>query len=57
MRKVITTISFILLVFGTLGLLLDEFVFDWGKIITSLFAISNVIGLSAFIILVLSRKE
>ena len=57
MRKVITIISFVLLFFGTLGLLLDEFVFDWGKMITLLFAISNVIGLSAFIILVLNRKK
>lgn len=45
MRNVIERIPFILLIIGTLGLLLNEFVFDWGSIATLIFAILNVIGL------------
>ena len=39
-------VAFILLIIGTLGLLLNELVFDWGRVATLLFAVSNLIGLS-----------
>jgi len=37
--------AFALVIVGTLGLLANEFVFDWGRIATLVFAASNVIGL------------
>ena len=37
-------IAFILLIIGTVGLLLNELVFDWGRVATLLFAVSNLIG-------------
>ena len=37
-------IAFILLIIGTVGLLLNELVFDWGRVATILFAASNLIG-------------
>ena len=47
MRKVIELTAFVLLIVGTIGLLVNEFVFDWGTIATLIFAVSNVIGLIA----------
>jgi hypothetical protein len=38
-------IAFILLIIGTVGLLLNELVVDWGRVATLLFAASNLIGL------------
>ena len=38
-------IAFILLIIGTVGLLLNELVFDWGRVATLIFAVSNLIGL------------
>ena len=37
--------AFLLLIFGTLGLLMNEFVFDWGRNATLIFAVSNIVGL------------
>jgi hypothetical protein len=45
MTKVIELSPFVLLIIGTVGLLLNEFVFDWGRTATLLFAAANVIGL------------
>ena len=39
-------IAFVLLMIGTVGLLLNEFVFDWGRVVTLIFAVSNLIGLA-----------
>jgi hypothetical protein len=47
MRKFIELIPFPLLIIGTLGLLLNEFVFDWGRTATIIFASANVLGLLA----------
>ena len=38
-------IAFILLIIGTVGLLLNEFVFDWGTVATIILAAINLIGL------------
>jgi hypothetical protein len=38
-------IAFILLIIGTAGLLVNEFVFDWGSVVTIIFAAMNVLGL------------
>jgi len=45
MREVATLIAFILLSIGTSGLLVNEFVTDWGRGITITFACLNVLGL------------
>jgi hypothetical protein len=37
--------AFVLVIAGTLGLLANEFMFDWSSAVTLLFAASNVIGL------------
>jgi len=47
MKKVVELSAFVLLIIGTLGLLTNEFVFDWGRTATVIFATANVIGLLA----------
>ena len=37
--------AFILLIIGTVGLLLNEFIFDLGKAATLTFAVLNLVGL------------
>ncbi len=39
-------IAFILLIIGTVGLLINEFIFEWGRVATLIFAVSNLIGLA-----------
>ena len=46
MREVAKLSAFILLIIGTLGLLINEFVFDWGGTATLTFAALNVVGLA-----------
>ena len=46
MREVIKTSAFILLIVGTIGLLINEFAFNWGRVATLVFAIVNFIGLA-----------
>jgi hypothetical protein len=46
-RKVIELSAFVFLLIGTLGLLMNEFVFDWGRPATLIFAAANVMGLLA----------
>ena len=47
---ILKLIAFILLIIGTIGLLLNEFVFDWGTVATIIFAACNLIGLITFAI-------
>ena len=47
MRKVVELGPFVLLFIGTLGLLINEFAFDWGRAATLTFAALNVVGLAA----------
>ena len=44
MKNYIKLIAFVLLFLGTLGLLANEFVFDWGSPATLTFAVLNVVG-------------
>ncbi len=44
--KVTRLSGFILLIIGTLGLLISEFVFDWGRAATITFAAFNIVGLA-----------
>ena len=50
-------IAFLLLIVGTAGLLVNEFVFDWGRVATLVFAVLNVIGLIILGMTGLRRKE
>jgi len=43
-KDVIKLVAFILLAVGTIGLLLNEFVFDWGRSATLVSAALNVVG-------------
>ena len=45
MRDIIKLSAFILLVIGTVGLLLNEFLFDFGRAATLTFAVLNLVGL------------
>ncbi len=38
--------AFILLIIGTIGLLLNELVFDWGRLATIILAVFNLVGLA-----------
>ena len=44
MREAAKLIAFILLGIGTIGLLVNEFVTDWGRGVTITFACLNVLG-------------
>ena len=46
MQGIALLIAFILLIIGTVGLLVNEFVTDWGRCTTLTFAIINVVGLA-----------
>ena len=47
MRESTRLIGFILLIIGTIGLLINEFFFDWGRGATLTFAIINVVGFAS----------
>jgi len=47
MKNNIELSAFLLMIIGTLGLLFNEFVFNWGRTATLIFATANVIGLVA----------
>ena len=44
MREATRLIAFILLIIGTLGLIINEFIFDWGSAATLTFAAVNIVG-------------
>jgi len=43
-REATRLIGFILLIIGTLGLIINEFIFDWGRTATLTFAAVNIVG-------------
>jgi hypothetical protein len=47
MRRVLKLSAFILLIIGTLGLLANEIIFDWGRAATLTFAALNIVGFIA----------
>jgi len=57
MREVAKLIAFILLGIGTIGLLANEFVADWGRCATLTFAIINVVGLATLAFAYLTKKK
>jgi hypothetical protein len=42
--------AFILVGIGTIGLLFNEFLFDWGTVATIIFAACNLIGLITLVV-------
>jgi len=46
-REATRLIGFILLIIGTLGLIINELIFDWGTTATLTFAAINVVGFAA----------
>ena len=57
MREIVKLSAFILLIIGTLGLLINELVFDWGRIATLIFASINIIGLAILAFTYFGRKD
>ena len=57
MRKVTELTAFILLLIGTICLLVNEFIFDWGRVGTLSFAALNFIGLAILAIMYLTMKD
>ena len=49
--------AFILLIIGTVGLLLNEFAFDWGRTVTITFAVVNAVGLVTLAFLIWGRNK
>ncbi len=57
MRESIHLIAFILLIIGTIGLLVNEFVADWGSGVTITFACLNALGLIALVSTTWSKRK
>jgi len=57
MCEVAKLTAFILLIIGTVGLLINEFAFDWGRVATLVFAVFNFIGLAILAITYLKIKH
>ena len=59
MREFAKLAAFILLIVGTVGLLINEFIFDWGRVATLVFAVFNFTGLVilAIIFLRINHRE
>ena len=57
MRESTLLIAFVLLIIGTIGLLINELILDWGRCATLTFAIVNVIGLAILAFTYWARKK
>ena len=57
MREATILSAFILLIIGTLGLIVNEFIFDWGSIVTLTFAAVNIVGLAILAYTFWGRKK
>ncbi len=57
MREYTRLIAFVLLGAGTIGLLINELFFDWGRGATLTFAIINVLGFASLAIAYWTRKK
>jgi hypothetical protein len=56
MSQVIKLAAFVLLITGTVGLLVNEFVADWGRAATLTFAIFNCVGLAVLAVTYFGKK-
>lgn len=57
MKESTLLIGFILLAIGTIGLLINELIFDWGRGATLTFAIINVAGFASLAFTCWSKKK
>jgi len=57
MREYTLLIAFVLLIVGTIGLLINELILDWGRCATLTFAIINVVGLASLAFAYWTRKK
>ena len=57
MREYTLLIAFVLLIVGTIGLLINELILDWGRCATLTFAIINVVGLISLAFAYWTRKK
>ena len=57
MRESTLLIAFILLIIGTIGLLVNELIFEWGRCATLTFAIINFVGLTSLAFAYWSKKK
>jgi len=57
MKKVVELCAFVLLIIGTLGLLINEMIFDWGRSATLTFAAVNVVGLVTLVLAYWGMKQ
>ena len=57
MREFAKLTAFILLIIGTIGLLVNEFIFDWGRTGTLVFAVFNFVGLATLAIMYFRMKD
>lgn len=48
-REPLKTVSFVLIFIGTVGLLLNEFILDWGRTATIPLAAANLVGLAMLV--------
>lgn len=56
MSQAIKLTAFILLIIGTIGLLVNEFVADWGRALTLMFAVFNFAGLAILALAYFGKK-
>lgn len=57
MREATKLSAFILLIIGTLGLIINEFIFNWGSTVTLAFAAVNIVGLAILAYTLWGRKK
>jgi len=57
MREYTLLIAFVLLIVGTIGLLINELILDWGRCATLTFAIINIVGLASLTFAYWTRKK
>jgi hypothetical protein len=57
MREAVKLTAFFFLIIGTIGLLVNEFTADWGRIATITFTCLNIVGLTALIIATWKAKR
>ena len=57
MREYALLTAFVLLIIGTIGLLVNEFILDLGRCTTLTFATINFVGLAALAFAFLTKKK
>ena len=57
MREYTLLIALVLLIVGTIGLLINELILDWGRCATLTFAIINVVGFASLAFEYWTRKK